>query len=64
VNKSSELIDARDHAYLEMATAKTIGERSHWRAEVARLQVEIAAIERHEAELAAPDSDDDGQVEV
>jgi hypothetical protein len=45
VNKPSELIDARDHAYLEMATAKTMAERKQWREKLDQIAREIDAVE-------------------
>jgi hypothetical protein len=41
VNKLSELMDARDHAYLEMATAKTMAERKAWREKLEQIAREI-----------------------
>ena len=45
MNKPSELIDARDHAYLEMATAKTMAERKQWREKLDQIAREIDAVE-------------------
>ena len=51
MNKLSELMDARDHAHLEMATAKTIAERKQWRVKLDQIAREIDAAESE----AAPD---------
>jgi len=45
VNKLSDLIYARDHAYLEMATAKTMADRKQWREKLEQIAREIDAVE-------------------